>query len=36
MNILNIAGAIFLGGIGIGMGAVLIGLGYAIYKSFKD
>lgn len=36
MNILNIAGAIFLGGIGIGMGAVLIGIGYAIYKSFKD
>ena len=36
MDILNIAGAIFLGGIGIGIGAVLIGIGYAIYKSFKD
>lgn len=28
--------AIFVGGVGIGIGAVLIGIGYAIYKLSKD
>ena len=33
---MEIAVVIFVGGIGIGIGAVLIGIGYAIYKTFKD
>ena len=33
---MEIAVAIFVGGIGIGIGAVLIEIGYAIYKLFKD
>lgn len=33
---MEIAAAIFVGGIGIEIGAVLIGIGYAIYKLSKD
>lgn len=33
---MEIAAAIFVGGIDIGIGAVLIGIGYAIYKLSKD
>lgn len=33
---MEIAAAIFVGGIGIGIGAVLIGIGYAIYRLSKD
>lgn len=36
MEILDIAGAIFVVGIGIGLGVILIGIGYAVYKTFKD
>lgn len=35
MNILNIALAIPIGGYGIGIGAVLIAMAYALYKTFK-
>lgn len=33
---MEIAVAILVGEIGIGIGAVLVGIGYAIYKLFKD
>lgn len=33
---MEIAAAIFVGGIGIGIGVVFVGIGYAIYKTFKD
>lgn len=33
---MEIAAAIFVGGVGIGIGVVLIGIGYAIYKLSKD
>lgn len=33
---MEIAVAIFVGGIGIGIGTVLIGIGYAIYNLSKD
>lgn len=33
---MEIAVAILVGGIGIGIGAVLVGIGYAIYKLSKD
>lgn len=33
---MEIAAAIFVGAVGIGLGVGLIAMGYAIYKSFKD
>lgn len=36
MNILNIALVILIGGYGIGIGAVLIVMAYALYKTFKE
>ena len=35
MNILNIALAILIVSFGIGIGAVLIAMAYALYKTFK-
>lgn len=36
MSILDIALAIVIGGLGIGIGAVLIAMTYAIYKISKE
>ena len=36
MNILNIAIAIFISGVGIGIMGLLIGLAYILIKTFKE
>lgn len=36
MRILDIAGAILIGGFGIGVCATLIAFAYILYKTFKD
>lgn len=36
MSILDIAGAILIGGFGIGVCAILIAFAYILYKTFKD